>query len=159
MTQYLYYTLIEIPLKKIDEEPNINDIQSKTAGNILIGYRKDSKGIHFIHSKNLEPKTVDEENLIAHLAEKYGFTIDEEPMTYFKYSFDGKKITLDEFQEKVDKIFKAIKEFHDQKKNAKLVSVRIPEWLQKDLKQYGNNKEMADIMRDALIDWRNKNKK
>lgn len=160
MTQYWYSTIIKIPLSKAGDEPDkLNMPLNKLGVKLKIGYRKDSKGGHFIHSENLEPKTEDEKFLLLEIAKKYGFDIyDEEKkigIDYFKLTFKD-DANLDEFQEKVDKMFKAIEDFQEQRKS-QLVSVRIPGWLKSELEnKYDNN--TADIIREALDLWRERQK-
>lgn len=128
----------------------------KPTGIGYLEWRKYSNGSNVLISASLEPKSDSEKELAIFLAEEKGLACYEGTEFMLDIKDD---IRLNEFQEKVERMFKTIEEFQNKRKSVELLSVRIPKWIRDDVFEVkGNDVKFSEVVKDALVLW-SKNQK
>jgi len=120
-------------------------------GNIRIEWRiyKGKPGF-FLCTDELG-KEDSERELAMYLAEENGFQ--SYNGNIFKLEVK-ENISIKEFREIIERMFKTMEKFHQQKKSLEPISVRIPEWINEEVKRIkGEDMKMSEVIRDALVLW------
>jgi len=123
---------------------------TKSEKGIFIQWRKYKDGNNVLVSNNMEPKSDIEKKFANLLAKDRGF--DWNGTEFFIQI--KKSISLEEFQIKVDCMYRMIEDYKENKKTGELVSFRLPKWIEDELRKVkGNDIDFPEVVKDALMLW------